>query len=62
MIYTMNGKEYKLYRTNTPSKLYYWSDKEKEGALEKIPEGYEVVEGKLGRMPVLRKIKDVSQS
>ncbi len=37
--------------------IYFFAREIKEGALEAVPEGYEVIETKRTGMPVLRKIR-----
>lgn len=54
------GNKYILHSTTRTLKsgkeqtLYYFAKTEKEGALDAVPEGYEVVESKNG-LPVLKK-------
>ena len=55
-----NGTTYYLHGRSTPLKggkertLYFFAKEPKEGALDKIPEGYEVSESPNG-LPVLKK-------
>ncbi len=53
--YILHGKD-TLRKNGTPFTLYYFAKEEKEGALDAVPEGYEVSETKNG-LPVLKKIK-----
>ncbi len=54
------GTTYYLHGRSTPSKsgkqrtLYFFSKEQKEGVLDKLPEGYEVMESSTG-LPVLKK-------
>ena len=54
------GTKYYLHGRTTELKsgksrtLYFFSKEEKEGALDKVPEGYEVSESRNG-LPVLKK-------
>lgn len=54
------GNTYILHSKRTTLKngqertIYFFAKEEKEGALDKVPEGYEVVESKNG-LPVLKR-------
>jgi hypothetical protein len=54
------GRTYVLHGKTTQTKsgkdrtLYYFAREEKEGALEQVPAGYQVVESRTG-LPVLKK-------
>jgi hypothetical protein len=55
------GKTYYLHaakrqlKSGKESKLYYFAKEVKEGALEAVPEGYQVVESKSGLLALKRK-------
>jgi hypothetical protein len=51
--YTLHGKEATLKNGYTRT-LYFFAKEEKEGALDQVPDGYEVSETKNG-LPVLKK-------
>jgi hypothetical protein len=51
--YYLHGRETTLKNGYTRT-LYYFAKEEKENALDKVPEGYEVAESKNG-LPVLKK-------
>ena len=56
------GKTYYLHATTRKfksgkeQKLYFFAKTEREGALDAVPEGYEVVETKSG-LPVLKRVQ-----
>lgn len=55
-----NGKTYVLHGRTTKLKsgvertIYFFSSQEQKGAMDKLPEGYEVMETQTG-LPVLKK-------
>jgi hypothetical protein len=51
--YYLHGRTTTLQSGNTRT-LYFFSKEEKEGTLDKVPEGYEVSESRNG-LPVLKK-------
>jgi len=54
------GQEYFLHGRSTPTAsgksrtIYFFAREEREGALDKVPDGYEVSESRTG-LPVLKK-------
>ena len=58
-----SGKEYFLHRRNQVLKggqtvtLYYFGGEAKEGAIDALPEGYEVSENSKTGLPLLKKIR-----
>ena len=52
--YYLHTKEVKL-AGNRLQKIYYFAGEEKEGAIDALPEGYEVMENKRTGLPMLRK-------
>jgi len=55
-----NGTEYYLHGRNAANgktKLYFFAKEIKEGALDSLPEGYEVSENSLTGLPILKKKK-----
>ena len=53
--YYLHGRETTL-KNGTTRTLYFFAKEPKEGALDAVPEGYEVSESKNG-LPVLKKSK-----
>jgi len=54
--YYLHSKEVTL-RGGRPMRIYFFGKEEKEGAIDEIPEGYEVIENKRTGLPMLRKEK-----
>jgi len=52
--YILHGRTRKL-KSGKETTLYFFAKEEKEGALDAVPEGYQVSESKNG-LPVLKKI------
>ena len=55
-----NGTEYYLHARNAANgktKLYFFGKEVKEGALDELPDGYEVSENSLTGLPILKKKK-----
>ena len=55
-----NGTEYYLHgraAANGKTTLYFFSKEVKDGALDALPEGYEVSENSLTGLPILKKKK-----
>jgi len=58
-----SGKSYILHSRRQKLKggqevtLYYFGGEAKEGAMDAVPEGYEVMENERTGLPMLRKIK-----
>lgn len=53
-----NGTEYFLHgraAANGKTKLYFFSKEVKDGAMDDLPEGYEVSENSLTGLPILKK-------
>ena len=56
LTYYLHKKEVTL-RGGRPQTIYYFGKEAKEGAIDEIPEGYEVMENKRTGLPMLRKKK-----
>ena len=54
--YILHFKDVTL-KNGRQQRIYYFARDERDGALDEVPEGYEVVETKRTGMPVLRKKK-----
>jgi hypothetical protein len=55
-----NGTEYYLHSkpaANGTTKLYFFAKQVKDGALDSLPEGYEVSENSATGLPILKKKK-----
>ena len=52
----LHGRE-QVLRGGTKVRLYYFAGEAKEGALDALPEGYEVSENERTGLPMLKKIK-----
>jgi hypothetical protein len=55
-----NGTEYYLHgkpAANGKTTLYYFAKEAKEGAMDKLPDGYEVSENSATGLPILKKSK-----
>lgn len=55
-----NGTEYYLHSkpaANGTTKLYFFSKQVKDGALDNLPDGYEVSENSATGLPILKKKK-----
>ena len=55
-----SGTKYYLHGKTTPTKtgqrtLYFFSKEEKEGALDALPEGYDVTESSATGLPLLKR-------
>ena len=53
--YILHSRETVLKNGNT-QRIYFFAKEEKEGALDRVPDGYEVAESKNG-LPVLKRKK-----
>lgn len=56
------GEQYYLHRRTTPTAsgertLYFFSKQIKDGAIDELPEGYEVVESPATGLPLLKRKK-----
>ncbi len=54
--YYLHSKDVTL-RGGRPQTIYFFAKEEKEGAIDEIPAGYEVMENKRTGLPMLRKKK-----
>ena len=54
--YHLHGKKVRL-KNGREQQIYYFARDVRDGALDEVPEGYEVMETKRTGMPVLRKKK-----
>ena len=54
--YFLHARDIEL-RNHHSQRIYFFAKSEKPGAIEEIPDGYEVVENSRTGLPVLRKIK-----
>ena len=54
--YILHYKDVTL-KNGRQQRIYYFARDERDGALDEVPEGYEVVETKRTGMPVLRKVR-----
>ena len=54
--YFLHARDIEL-RNHHPQRIYFFAKTEKIGAIDRIPDGYEVVENARTGLPVLRKVK-----
>jgi len=54
--YFLHARDIEL-RNHHAQRIYFFAKSEKPGAIDEIPEGYEVVENSRTGLPVLRKVK-----
>lgn len=54
--YYLHSKDV-ILRGGRPQTIYFFAKEEKEGAIDEIPAGYEVMENKRTGLPMLRKKK-----
>ena len=54
--YILHHKRVRL-KNGLEQDIYFFARDERDGALDEVPEGYEVVETKRTGMPVLRKVR-----
>jgi len=55
--YILHYKDVTL-KNGRQQRIYYFARDERDGALDEVPEGMEVVETKRTGMPVLRKVRN----
>jgi hypothetical protein len=53
--YFLHEKMVKLRGNNREQRIYFFSLQQKEGALDSVPDGWQVVETESSGMPVLKK-------
>jgi hypothetical protein len=53
--YILHEKEVTLRGNNRKQRIFYFSREQKDGALDAIPDGYQVVETASSGLPVLKK-------
>lgn len=55
--YYLNSKEISLRGSGKQQVIYYFSKNPREGAIEALPTGFEVIESQKTGLPVLRRVK-----
>jgi hypothetical protein len=55
--YYLHGRD-QVLRNGLKVRLYYFSTKIGEGALDALPQGYEIAESDRTGLPILRKVKE----
>jgi hypothetical protein len=55
--YYLHAKDVVLKSSNYSNTVYYFASNPKEGVLDAVPDGWEVVEISLNKLPVLKRKK-----